>query len=206
MNRIVHTVLLAIILLTFKTGFAQKGELVPYQSYFSNQLSGWTKTIKGFTLSKFKKNDTLVFDGSDYLSISKLKDFYSIYKPILKYSPDSSQFIDIYSAELNLQRVYDRTISTPNVEQGISLCNPAARSWEKILWLGPDDGIEDVCWISNSEFILAGYSFDKERKRRPVIYMGSLVRNSFIMYIDDSQVSTGYQTPELKKMHIEQEQ
>ena len=203
MKRIIHTALLVFCFLTFKTSF---GQLSSYQPYFSNQLSGWTKTIKGFSLAKFKSADTVYFEGSNYLSFNKLKDFYPIYRTIIQYSPDSSQFTDIYSYELNLQRDYDRTIATTNVEQGISLCNLRTKQWTRILTLGPDDGVEDVYWISNQEFIMAGYSFDKAKKRRPVIYIASLIENSFTEYIDDSQVSTGYQTPEFKKLHVEQEQ
>jgi hypothetical protein len=203
MKKPLHATLLILCFLTFKTSF---GQLSSYQSYFSDQLSGWTKTIKGFSLAKFKKTDTIYFEGSNYLSFTKLKDFYPIYRTIIQYSPDSSQFTDIYSYELNLQRDYDRTIATTNVEQGISLCNLRTKQWQRILTLGPDDGVEDLYWISNQAFIMAGYSFDKAKKRRPVIYIASLTDNSFTLYIDDSQVSTGYQTPEYKKLHVEQEQ
>jgi hypothetical protein len=203
MKKPLHATLLILCFLTFKTSF---GQLSSYQSYFSDQLSGWTKTIKGFSLTKFKKTDTIYFEGSNYLSFTKLKDFYPIYRTIIQYSPDSSQFTDIYSYELNLQRDYDRTIATTNVEQGISLCNLKTKQWTRILTLGPDDGIEDLYWISNQAFIMVGYSFDKAKKRRPVIYIASLIENSFTEYMDDSQVSTGYQTPEYKKLHVEQEQ
>jgi hypothetical protein len=203
MKKPLHTTLLILCFLTTKTSF---GQLNNYQSYFNDQLNGWTKTIKGFSLAKFKKTDTLYFEGSNYLSFTKLKDFYPIYRTIIQYSPDSSQFTDIYSYELNLERDYDRTLATTNVEQGISLCNLRTKQWTKILTLGPDDGIEDIYWISNQEFIMAGYSFDKAKKRRPVIYIADLISNSFTMYVDDSQVSTGYQTPEFKKLHVEQEQ
>jgi hypothetical protein len=202
MNKIIYTALLAFCLFTFKTSF---GQLTTYQPYFSNQLNDWSKTIKGFSLGKFRVNDTLAFDDFNYLSVNKLKDFYPIYKTIIQYSPDSAQFIDIYSYELNLQKIYDRTVATTNVEQGISLCNIATGQWLRILTLGPDDGVENVYWINNNEFILAGYSFDKSRKRRPVIYIGNIIKNSLMMYIDDTQVSTGYQTPEFKKLHVEQE-
>jgi hypothetical protein len=203
MKRIIPATLLILCFLTVKTSF---GQLSNYQSYFNDQLNGWTKTIKGFSLAKFKSADTVYFEGSNYLSFNKLKDFYPIYRTIIQYSPDSSQFTDIYSYELNLHRDYDRTIATTNVEQGISLCNLRTKQWTRILTLGPDDGVEDVYWISNQEFIMAGYSFDKAKKRRPVIYIASLIENSFTEYIDDSQVSTGYQTPEFKKLHVEQEQ
>lgn len=203
MKKPLHTTLLILCFLSVKTAF---GQLSSFQPYFSDQLSGWTKTIKGFSLAKFKATDTLAFDQSNYFSFNKLKDFYPIYRTIIQYSPDSSQFTDIYSYELNLERDYDRTLATTNVEQGISLCNLKTKQWLRILTLGPDDGIEDLYWISNQAFIMVGYSFDKVKKRRPVIYIASLIDNSFTLYIDDSQVSTGYQTPGFKSLHVEQEQ
>src|SRR5262245_19650466 len=104
--------------------FGQKNDLSIYRSHFDNELKLWTKTIKDFKLSSFKLSDSIPFENLEYDDIKNLKEFYSIYKPALTFSKDSSKFIDIYSYELNLEKKGNKIIySGSEVDQAISLCN-----------------------------------------------------------------------------------
>ena len=99
----------------------QPNSLLSYKNSFNNELKNWTLSFKNFQLTKFKLTDTLRFDDIPFEDIKQLKEFYKLYKPGLFFSKDSSQFIDIYSYWLNLEKTNNKIISNPEVDQAVSL-------------------------------------------------------------------------------------
>jgi len=100
---------------------------------------GWTKSVTNFNLSTFTKKDTLNFDQFSYGDTTNIKEFYSIYKPIITFSSDKTQFVDIYSYGLNLERKGEKIISMAEAEQGITWCNIKENKWFRILILGTNE-------------------------------------------------------------------
>src|ERR1700733_1656472 len=100
---------------------AQQGDLKPYKQYIKKELSNWTTTFSNFSILDFTKSETVKFGDSNPQKIRGLKSFFSIYKPLLAFSKDSSKFIDIYSYQLNLQKKANRFVATGDVDQAVYL-------------------------------------------------------------------------------------
>ena len=71
----------------------------------TRELSGWMKSFKNFQPDSLHITQTADFEQIDYAEEQQnTKDFYTLYKASLSYSPDSSQFIDLYSAGISLEK------------------------------------------------------------------------------------------------------
>ena len=103
------------------------------------------------------------FENIEYMDTSDLKEFYSIYKPALTFSFDKTQFIDIYSYWLNLDKEGNNIVSYGGeADQAISLCNFKTNKWTRIFFRGTTERIQDVTWVTNTKLILVGIN------RRPI--------------------------------------
>lgn len=97
-------------------------------------------------------------------------------------------------------------IATPEIDQQISLCNLKTKTWNRILFKGDSDWIEDVVWVSNTKFILAGIEQKESVKRIPKILIGDRNSESFDIYSSNDQKcfqKNRYKSSRLKKMKIE---
>jgi hypothetical protein len=193
-----------------KNSFGQKDELTIYKPYFDNQFKSWTQTFKHFSLSSFQKRDSIPFENIEYMDIKELPHFYFIYKPALTFSKDNTQFIDIYSYWLNLEREGKKIVSNGGeVEQAITLCNLKTKKWTRILFCGSTSRIDEVYWVTNTKFILAGTERDEDEDDLfyPKIYIGDTKKKKFLALntIDSSCVSNEkyYASPKLKKLNIQ---
>src|ERR1700754_4782476 len=85
------------------TPFSQANDLLKLKDYFEGDLKSWTNSFYNFKLADFRIVETIEFSQYQQKDFNYYNDFLSVYKPILTYSPDSFQFIDIYSVQLNIQ-------------------------------------------------------------------------------------------------------
>ncbi|HMG84000.1 MAG TPA: hypothetical protein VK559_13255 [Ferruginibacter sp.] len=205
-----HFILLICCLCSFQFSIAQKGSLRFYDTYFQNQLAGWTKTIRRFKLSAFKKTGVLAFEKIDYADGSSMKDFYSIYKPALTFSNDSAQFIDIYSYWLVLERKESKIISHGGEpEQAATLFDLSTKKWTRIFFCGYAERIQEVIWTTNTTFIMVGVSEENDSTNHPIIYIGNTITKSFDVFTSDDQgcyqYKYGYDSPKLLSLKIHEE-
>jgi hypothetical protein len=181
-------------------------DLLSYRSAFEGELSSWTKTLSHFDLAGFSKTGTTKFEDIDFESIDSLPSFYSIYKPALSFSPDSTQFIDLYSYQMLLEREGDQIVyHGGDVDQSISLCNVAKKNWKRILFFGPAAQVLEATWADNETFILTGSSETNSGKLEPFIYIGHIESRSFDTYSSNDSTciqSNLYDSPKLKALHI----
>lgn len=87
-----------------------------------------------------------------------LKDFYAAYGPYLKYSPDSSMFIDLDSYGISIEKdengKWVGSEGGPDVE--IGLVNTKAGKKSRLLFLGPGSTIDDAYWFNDDDIVLLG--------------------------------------------------
>lgn len=211
MKKIFTYIIFGLSSLTCNSSFGQKSELVIYKLHFDNELSSWTKTFTEFDLSIFHREKVETFEDIGYMDIKDIKDFYSIYQPALTYSPDQNQFIDIYSYWLNLEKKGKKIVSYGGeADQAIVLCNFKSNKWTRIAFRGTTERIQEVIWLTNSEFILVGIRDDENMpdKQRPVIYIGDTITKTFKSFLSKDtksfQKSGGYDSPKLLKLKIQQ--
>ncbi|HMU46781.1 MAG TPA: hypothetical protein PKC72_10460 [Chitinophagaceae bacterium] len=198
---------LILFLLSFgHIAFGQDKNLLQHKKHFDTELKQWAKSFSDFSLSDFKLSDTLRFDNNYPQDLKSLKEFLSAYKPIMTYSVDSSKFIDIYSYQLNLEKKKNYYEANPDIDQAILLCDPKAKYWDRIFFGTSSQWIDDVIWISKTQFILVGITKSEDDKRRPLILLGDTNKQSLLKYVDTNkqtfQSDKGYSSLKLKRITI----
>jgi hypothetical protein len=177
-----------------------------YKKRFDTELKQWTKSFSHFSLSDFKLADTLHFDNNYAQDLKSLKEFLSVYKPIITYSIDSSKFIDIYCYQLNLEKKGNYYEANPEIDQAILLCDPKAKYWDRIFFGTSSQWIDEVLWLSKTQFILVGITKFENDKRQPLILLGDTNKRSILKYVDTNkqtfQSDRGYSSLKLKRLKI----
>ena len=185
--------------------FCQNADLTTYKNYFDSNLKGWTKSFKDFRLSRFKLTDTIKFENLPFRDKSDLKEFYTLYKPALSFSSDNTQFLDIYSYWLNLEKKGNKIVANADVDQLVSLCDLKNNKWTRIFFCGLSTRIDEAIWLSNTRFILAGTELDENNVFHPKVLIGDTTKQTFLVYVDNECQATkaGYTSPKLKKLNIQ---
>lgn len=149
------------------------------QPLLEKEFTKWVQSFKNFHIDSFQQVDKRGFQESDYGDMATLNQFYSFYKPALSFSPDSSQFIDLYSNGITLEKRGKKIIAIGDVDQAVTLCNLKTKNWKSILSFGPSAGMEEALWVSPTKFILAGSMQNDEGKHQPVLLLGNTDERSF---------------------------
>jgi len=175
--------------------------------HFEKELNQWTHSFRNFKLNEFKKTETVSFDNNYKQNLKNLHSFLAIYKPILTFSKDSSKFIDIYSYQLNLERKGNIYEANPEIDQAIYLFDKKSKYWNRIFFGSVGRWIDDVCWITNSRFILVGIKKNEAEKNAPIILLGNFEKKSLVIFENKNksciQKDDGYQAAKLKSLKIE---
>ena len=204
----ISTVFLFSLLLSFGTNsFGQTHDLTTYKKYFDNNLKEWTKSFKNFQLSNLKFTDTIHFENLPFRDTNSLTEFYELYKPALSFSNDKTKFIDIYSYWLNLEKRGGKVIANTEVDQLVSLCDLKDNNWTRIFFCGLSTRIDEVVWVTNAKFIIAGTLLDENNIFHPKVLIGDTIKQTLLVYVDIKSVATkaGYTSTKLKKLNIQDE-
>lgn len=153
--------------------------LVIMRPVMNKELKSWISTFKDCTLDSFRQDQTSPFEQISYDEGQDMEKFYSLYKPALSYSPDSMQFIDLYSEGLSLEKKGKKIIAAADVDMAVTLCNLKEKKWMRIASFGPSANIEEAVWISGNRFILAGTLQGDNGEVLPIILVGDTGSQSF---------------------------
>lgn len=110
----------------------------------------WNK----FTVTKFWQED---FHNKS--AFEPDKNYFNYYGDFLKYSPDSTKFIDLDSYNISISRSKTGKLiggpQEPDTE--VSLVDIKKKEKLRLVFLGPGNSVEDAAWIDNDNLILIGY-------------------------------------------------
>lgn len=202
MNRLL---LFSIILISTSLS-GQNITLTDYKSNFDKDLKDWTSTFTNFNLVDLKKYESRPFDNNYKQDFADLKKFYSVYKPILTFSPDSSSFIDIYSYQLNLEKKGDNYKALVDADQAILLCNKKTKYWDRVYFGTPSFQIEEVVWLTNSKFLLLAVGLNEKDKKIPSILFGDMNKKTITIFNSANKncyQKKSYRSPKLSRLNIE---
>jgi hypothetical protein len=149
------------------------------QPLLEKELDKWFHSFKNFHIDSFHQVDVRGFQENDYQKTTELPQFYTFYKPSLSFSPDSSQFIDLYSSGITLEKKGKKIVAIGDVDQAVTLCNLKTKDWKSIISFGPSASMEEALWLSPVKFILAGTMQNDEGKNQPVLLLGNTDEKSF---------------------------
>ncbi len=170
------------------------------------ELNAWIKSFNGFSTDSFKYTQTTKFEEIAYQDTTGMNKFYELYKPSLVFSGDSSQFIDIYSAGIMLEKKGKKIVASSDVDQAITLCNLQTGDWRRIAFFGPSAGIEEAIWVSATEFVLAGIIRNDNGDPMPFLLWGDAQQKS-IRWFESSIIrpqSVNYEASGLAKLKIDE--
>jgi hypothetical protein len=169
-------------------------------------LGKWMYSFKNFHIDSFRQVDVREFQENDYQNVSDLSQFYTLYKPSLSFSPDSSQFVDLYSSGITLEKKGKKIIAIGDVDQAVTLCNLKTKNWKSIISFGPSAGMEEALWVSATKFILAGTMQNDEGKQQPVLLLGDTDEKSFRWFEANfiREASAKYESSGFSKLKIDE--
>lgn len=112
----------------------------------------------GFDWSKFKMSMTWKEDTLVQRIYKPDKKFYAAYGPYLKWSPDSSVFIDLDSYNIDIKRDKKGRLTGNEIgpDTEVSLVNPKTGQKTRLLFLGPGSSVEDGLWLNKNDLVLMG--------------------------------------------------
>lgn len=180
--------------------------LAPVQQFIEKDLEKWMRSFTNFNIDSFRMSQTSEFRDTEAGEPDDPDQYYALYKPSLVFSPDSSQFVDLFSSGITLEKKGKKIIAIADVDQAVLLCNPKNKTWKSIAFFGPSAGIEEAIWISATSFILAGTMHNDEGKRMAFIMLGDTNSKTFRWF--ESNIirpeSSAYEASGIEKLKIDE--
>lgn len=157
------------------------------------QTAGFTDYAKAripsFDWSRFKHKLSWQEDSLHSSEFTPAKTFYNNYGAYLKYSPDSSRFIDLDSYNIDIRKdSKGRLVGTsggPDTE--VSLIDPKSGKRTRLLFMGPGGSVEDAFWTDNNDLVIIGTQENEENGGKKVtIWKINLTDTTYDLYeLDD---------------------
>jgi hypothetical protein len=124
---------------------------IAFSSYAKKQSSS-------FDWSRFRMEHSWVDTGMLVQSYTPDQKFYEAYGRFIKYSPDSTMFIDLDSYNVGMKK--DSKGKWVGTEYGpdseVSLVNLQTKQKIRLLFMGPDGSVEDGLWLDKDNLALIG--------------------------------------------------
>ena len=145
----------------------------------------FTKPEAQVSKDKFQMVNTWKEDSMLISEFNTTKNFVDKYRELLRFSPDSTHFIDLgsYNVEVETDSKGNKIYQDIGPDIEISLVSLNDKKRTRLIFLGPGSIIDDAGWINNETAIIAG------RQARPngtdfyrVIWKYHLPTNTFYMY------------------------
>jgi hypothetical protein len=182
-----------------------KAALTTARPFLEKELNAWAKSFKGFHTNSLKQSQIGKFDMRESENLGEdIKDFLLLYEPSIAYSPDSSQFIDMYSSGISLDKKGKRIIAIGDVDQGVTLCNLKTKECIGLVYFGPSAAIEEAVWTFATQFILAGFMRNEEGKAAPILLLGDTNNKSLRWYEAGITRLGDYNSTSMQKLKIDE--
>lgn len=167
--------------------------------------------INAFDWSKFRLVNVW---KEDSMIVSPLKlepDFLKDYGTLIRYSPDSSMFIDLDSYNIDISR--DKNGKLVGKELGpdteVSLVDLDAKERKRLVFLGPGGSVDEGGWLDKETLVLAGMQDNAaDTGKTAVIWKYHIPTNTFFLYelpmsSDIKQLMNNWTRRRLKNVRIE---
>lgn len=142
------------------------------------------KRSSSFDWSRFKMEHNWVDDSLVVSAYKPDKEFYANYGRFLKYSPDSSMFVDLdsYNVEIRKDKKgrYIGTEMGPDTE--VSLVNLKDGKRTRLLFLGPGNSIEDALWLDKENIAIMGIEDYDSLGKAAAVWKINIPTSTFTLY------------------------
>jgi len=132
--------------------------------------------------------------------------FYEQYGQLLKYSPDSTMFIDLdsYNIEVQQNKMGQSIIMEKGPDTEVSLVQLESKERTRLAFLGPGNGVEEALWVDNNNVLLIGYNeIDTTKLKKAFIWRYHIPTKLFHVY-ESSDSRVGGQLTNWRKQRFNQ--
>jgi len=175
--------------------------------FIEKDLVVWAQSFTKFHVDSLMMTHSTKFEELDYGKAEDMSSDYELFKPSISYSPDSSQFIDLYSAGISLEKKGKKIIAIGDVDMAVTLSNAKTKEWKRIAIFGPSAAIEEAVWTSPSSFILAGTMHNDAGEKIPIMMLGDTESKTF-RWFEAVNIkrpeSSNYEASGIKKLKIDE--
>ena len=150
------------------------------------------KKATGFDWRKFRMVSSYKEDHALVSSFAPDKDYYRNYGPFLKYSPDSSMFIDLDSYNIDIKRDDKGRLIGQELgpDSEVSLIDVDDKTKTRLVFLGPAGSVEDGMWLDNHTLVLMGVQENERREKVATLWRYHVPTKTYYLYeIPDTSVA-----------------
>ena len=155
------------------------------QFFDQSGFSGFARSqAEGFDWSKFKLVNVWKEDSALVSSFVPTPEYYRSYGKFLKYSPDSTKFIDLDSYNIdivNKQGKYSGEEMGPDSE--VTLVDIRDKEKTRLVFVGPSGSVEDGGWLDEETVVLIGIQENAQaNSKTAVVWKYHLPTETFFLY------------------------
>jgi hypothetical protein len=162
------------------------------QFFDRSEFSNYARSkMPAFDWSKFRLVNVWKEDSMLVQPFNPEKSYYSVYGRFLKYSPDSTKFIDLDSYNLEISSKNGKRIAQdkgPDTE--VSLIDLEDSTKTRLVFLGPGASIEEGSWLDDENILLVGVQDNATATSKViVVWKYHLPTNTYFLYESSDAVS-----------------
>ncbi len=143
------------------------------------------KRTTGIDWSRFRMTSNWTLDSLKSRKYSPDKKFYDAYGKVLKYSPDSTMFIDLdsYNTDIKKDAGGHWTATEMEADCEVSLVNIRTHRKMQLLFTGPGSSADDAYWLDDENIILIGTKDNGHSVgKTAAVWKYNLPTNTFFLY------------------------
>ncbi|MBK6828705.1 MAG: hypothetical protein IPG86_18470 [Chitinophagaceae bacterium] len=177
-----------------------------FRAAIDNQLAEWKQSFQGFQPDSFRFSQRTSFKEKEVQDTADMKELLSLFGPSMVFTSDSSQYLDLFSAGISLERRGKKLVAMSDVDQAVTLCNLKTGKLKQIAFFGPSAGIEEAVWLDGTRFILAGTMHNDDGKPQAFVLIGDTGKESYSWYESTitRAASTDYTASGIRKLKIDE--
>ncbi|HEY8388323.1 MAG TPA: hypothetical protein VIK74_06950 [Parasegetibacter sp.] len=144
-----------------------------------------------FSLDNFRLTDSWIEESLITSPFEKDKEFFSLYGPYLKYSPDSLMFIDLDSYNIILKKGKNGEVVgyEAGPDNQITLIDLKGKKEMRLMFFGPGTYIHEAVWLDHETILLFGISeFNDFNSDNPVVWKYNIRNRNFDRFDYDHKV------------------
>jgi hypothetical protein len=132
-----------------------------------------------FQLTRFWTEDSLMTTAFEPEA-----GYFENYGPLLKYSPDSTKFVDLDSYNISIRRNNkgERIGQPQGPDIEVSLVDLKKKQISRLVFLGPGNNIEDASWLDNENLILVSSVDNADAAPNASVIKYNLPSKTFYVY------------------------
>lgn len=150
------------------------------------------KQASGFDWSRFRMEHNYIDDSLHSINYTPDKKFYDAYGRFIKYSPDSTKFVDLdsYSVQIKKDGKGQWQATELELDTEVSLVDLKTGKKTRLLFSGPEGSVEDALWLDKDNIALIGVTEGDSLDKVAAVWKINIPTKSFYIYeLNDSAVA-----------------